>query len=238
MVIISYLLLVFLIVYTPVYGYISYQRLKKDVQTKPGTRVKYYYRILLEVWIPTLIIIVLTGVSSLTLYDIGIRKIAIENQWVSYLAFALFTLHLVSLIYHSYKMKYNAKYKEKICASGQFAHIKEMLPVTLKEQKIWNIVSISAGISEEILYRGFLLFFLEYVFPSFSVWIVLIFSAIIFGLGHTYQGLSGVIKTSLIGLYFGFLYLGFGSILPIMLLHTFVDYISKDVQPINLSRSL
>ncbi|MEH7379023.1 CPBP family intramembrane glutamic endopeptidase [Bacillus sp. JJ1533] len=103
-----------------------------------------------------------------------------------------------------------------------------MLPVTDKEKKIWNYVSLTAGITEEIIYRGFLIFALGYFFPGLSIGLVIILSSLMFGMAHTYQGfLTGVIRTTIFGLLFSILYIGIGSILPLIVFHFLIDYVAK-----------
>lgn len=220
----------FLVVYSPLYGYISFKKFKNKIQNGSEVRIEYYKQLLLELWVPILAVIIMILISPISLRDLGIKAITIlENKWMSYVIWALFTIHLGSMIYHVYSMKHNHKYREKLKKSDQIDEIKFMLPVTYQEQRIWNVVSISAGITEEILYRGFLVFFLTYNFECISIWVAIVISAVIFGLGHTYQGMQGVAKTTLVGVYFGLLYIGFGSIIPTMIIHTFADWISKDL---------
>lgn len=103
-----------------------------------------------------------------------------------------------------------------------------ILPVNDKEKKVWNFVSLSAGITEEVLYRGFLIFALSYLFPNLSIWGVIIVAAFIFGLAHTYQGFwIGVIRTSIVGFLFSSLYIVLGSIIPLIVLHFLIDYLAK-----------
>ncbi|WP_307287850.1 CPBP family intramembrane glutamic endopeptidase [Bacillus sp. SORGH_AS_0510] len=53
---------------------------------------------------------------------------------------------------------------------------------------------------------------------------MLILSSLLFGLAHTYQGISGVVRTTLIGLWFSIVYIGIGSIIPLIFFHALVDY--------------
>jgi membrane protease YdiL (CAAX protease family) len=102
------------------------------------------------------------------------------------------------------------------------------LPVTEKEKKVWIYVSLTAGITEEIIYRGFLLFALSFLFPDLSVWLVILLSSILFGLAHTYQGfVTGVVRTTIFGIVFSVLYMGLGSIVPLIILHFLIDYLAK-----------
>ncbi|WP_422392303.1 CPBP family intramembrane glutamic endopeptidase [Niallia oryzisoli] len=81
--------------------------------------------------------------------------------------------------------------------------------------------------TEEIIYRGFLIYALSQLFPDFSIWFVLIISSILFSLAHTYQGFPNVIRTTIFGFFIAVLYIGLGSIIPLILFHFLVDYIAK-----------
>ena len=70
-------------------------------------------------------------------------------------------------------------------------------------------LSITAGVVEEIVYRGFVLWYLANFMP---LWAALLLSSVFFGLGHSYQGKSGALRTGLVGLVFAILYVMSGSI--------------------------
>jgi membrane protease YdiL (CAAX protease family) len=106
-------------------------------------------------------------------------------------------------------------------------HFSEILPITNAEKKLWNYVSLTAGITEEVIYRGFLIFAFSYLFPDLSIWFTVVLSSLLFGLAHTYQGIKGVLQTTVVGVIFSILYIGVGSILPLMLLHFLIDYVAK-----------
>jgi len=103
----------------------------------------------------------------------------------------------------------------------------EIMPITKKDKKLWTYVSWTAGVTEEILYRGFLLYILGQLLPSSILWDKLLIAALLFGLAHTYQGYGNVIRTSIIGLFFSFLYIALDSIIPVILLHFLIDYVGK-----------
>ncbi|ATP40803.1 hypothetical protein CSE16_12505 [Solibacillus sp. R5-41] len=119
--------------------------------------------------------------------------------------------------------KYNENDKKYLIASPN--------PITKKEKKVWNYVSFTAGVTEEIIYRGFLIFAFSYIFPNYSVWLILILSSLLFGLAYTYQGLSDIVKTTIVGLLFSMLYIGLNSILPIIIFHFLIDLVAKLGEP-------
>jgi uncharacterized protein len=87
---------------------------------------------------------------------------------------------------------------------------------------IWVVVAISAGICEEIVFRGWLLTTLHDQ-VGLNGKALFLTGALIFGLAHAYQKISGVIITALAGAFFCVIYVKTGSLLVPILLHTVVD---------------
>lgn len=81
-------------------------------------------------------------------------------------------------------------------------------------------VAITAGVWEELFYRGFLMWFLA---PHFGVWGAIFISSALFGAGHAYQGVRGVFRTALAGAIFATAYAATYSLWWLMLLHAAVD---------------
>jgi len=100
--------------------------------------------------------------------------------------------------------------------------MRAMLPVTGQERRGWILVSVTAGITEEILYRGYLFFAIALLFPSVPVWAILFFSSVMFAIGHIYQG-KHAIKPALAGIFYGVFYIVFDSIIPVIFAHLLQD---------------
>ena len=98
--------------------------------------------------------------------------------------------------------------------------IERMLPRTDAEMKTFYLVSATAGICEELLYRGYLFWYLGHWLPQ--PW-VLVVGALVFGIGHSYQGLRGMVTTGIAGLVLGGVYLLTGSLYLSMVIHGLTD---------------
>ena len=84
-------------------------------------------------------------------------------------------------------------------------------------------VAITAGICEEIIFRGFLLRYLH-VFPwTLNLTLALLISSVIFGFHHLYQGAGGVAGTAIVGVLFGLLFVLTGSLLLPIIFHGAID---------------
>ena len=84
---------------------------------------------------------------------------------------------------------------------------------------------LSAGLGEELLYRGFLMDRLQRLKGiSGRLWLVIAIQAVLFGLPHLYQGISGVIVTAVVGLWLGWIRLRErGNLWICVLAHAAVD---------------
>jgi membrane protease YdiL (CAAX protease family) len=105
------------------------------------------------------------------------------------------------------------RYREKL------GHLERMLPHTPEELALFHRVSWTAGICEELLYRGYLLWYLGHWMGVPAV----VVSSVLFGIGHSYQGWKGVLTTGLVGLVMALVYLAAGSLWPAMALHALID---------------
>ena len=105
----------------------------------------------------------------------------------------------------------------------RFERIERMLPHDVRELRWFGAVGITAGICEEFLYRGYLLWYLGRFLP---VGFALGAAALIFGLGHSYQGPRGVLVTAVVGAVLAGLYIVTGSLYAPMMLHALMDLYS------------
>jgi len=107
-------------------------------------------------------------------------------------------------------------------ANAAIAHELAADPL-LKLVWLGPVVWLQAGLFEEFT-RVFMLSRLWQVWPGRGErFLVLIGSALLFGLGHLYQGPLGVAGTALIGLILGWHYLARGRVLPLIVGHALYD---------------
>lgn len=85
---------------------------------------------------------------------------------------------------------------------------------------------IIGGLAEELVFRGYLLNrFAELLGPGPATWALSVFAgAVLFGLGHLYQGLTGVAENCMFALVMGGLYLAAGrNLWPAIIAHGAYD---------------
>lgn len=86
----------------------------------------------------------------------------------------------------------------------------------------------TAAFGEEVLFRGFLQQRLREWFSALPACGLLaaLLQALLFGLGHAYQGATGILVSASIGLAFGLLRLRLRSVWPLVIAHGLIDTVS------------
>jgi uncharacterized protein len=106
-----------------------------------------------------------------------------------------------------------------------------LLPRTAGERLGFVLVSLTAGICEEVLYRGFVTWYC-------AAWTGLIvavpLSAVLFGIAHVYQGVRQVPRTALMGLGLAGVVIAGGSLWPAVVLHAVIDIVGGEVGYVGL----
>lgn len=96
-----------------------------------------------------------------------------------------------------------------------------IMPVTRREKGLFAVLAGTAGVSEEVVFRGFLPGF---IIPwSASYLLAALPVAVLFGFLHAYQGPHGIARTAVLG---GILAMGVvwtGSLWPSIFAHTALD---------------
>jgi len=200
---------------------------KKKMKTacdfdKRKSQKNKYHKILAWMWGPAVVVFIMSFIGDISLADLGFRAISFNyNIWFTSIALIASGLVIIYSWYSIILSLLSKKFKEKMKAEIAAYNDGEMdiLPRTKKEKWMYVLVSSSSGICEEFVYRGFALFLLQAVFPGIPILIIVLFSCMMFGIGHIYQGWEGIIETGLIGAIFMGVLIATNSIIPVMILH-------------------
>jgi uncharacterized protein len=101
---------------------------------------------------------------------------------------------------------------------------RQLLPADTRERVLFAGVSVTAGVCEEFVFRGFLLLVLLHAtgLPLLAV----LLSSGAFGVVHAYQGGIGALRAALLGALLAVPVLLDGSIIPAIAAHTLIDLLS------------
>lgn len=96
----------------------------------------------------------------------------------------------------------------------------KIAPRTTRELSLFCVVGTVGGIWEEVLYRGFLIWFL---LPAVGAFLAILCSSAIFGLGHCYQGWRNVLRTAIVGVGLAVCYVLTFSLWWLMIAHAIMN---------------
>jgi len=105
-----------------------------------------------------------------------------------------------------------------------------LLPRNGGERAWAALIALNAGLSEELFFRLALPLLLAAVTgqAALAFWL----AVLIFGLGHAYQGLFGIVATTIIGALLGLIYLYSGNLWLVVAIHAGIDLWSLVVMPL------
>ena len=101
--------------------------------------------------------------------------------------------------------------------------LRSLLPRTAEERGVFAILSLAAGVGEEVAYRGYAIPVLIPVVGSVGA---LLLTSAVFGVLHVYQGTLGIFRTAVMGATLAGGFLLSGSLLPAIIAHTAIDLLA------------
>ena len=213
----DHLIVAFLFLVVPAWGAWGYRRFVRDVRAgKEGARLKEFRSTVVIEWGFTLLLLVWWLLAGRTLSALGFALPAGLPTTAGVVLTAL-GLAFLAQQWRTYR-KLEGKALDSLKA--QVASVVDMIPRTDLEHRWFRAVSVTAGICEELVFRGFVVWYLAH---WMSPWLATTVAAVGFGAAHFYQGMAGVVKTGVTGLIMGLLFVGTGSLLWPIILHTAID---------------
>jgi membrane protease YdiL (CAAX protease family) len=206
----------------PIYSYRSWQSFKKHLARKrPFALRNGYVETIAIQWSFAIFMIFWWIYTDKDFGDVGI---ALVLNFKTYISLAITLLGVVFLAAQLIQIKNLKEIPDSL--KKQIEPIADLIPETVVERKLFVAVAITAGLVEELLYRGFLIWYLN----SYLHWVIAaLLSVLIFGFAHTYQGKSGLLKAIIVSIIFLGLYLWSGSLIGPMILHVVLDLTSGSI---------
>ncbi|WP_433057771.1 CPBP family intramembrane glutamic endopeptidase [Dactylosporangium sp. CS-033363] len=187
-------------------------RRRAEIESRPDGRVRFHRRYVLTWWLLALVALIpLLTDAALVPRDYGLVLPA--PIWIAF-SFGVFVL-FVAIVWARDRFL-----RHRLAAVPP--KVAFLLPRTAREQRWGVATAFTAGICEELVFRGALLAGAVGLL-HLPIIVAGILVSLFFGLGHLYQGAFGVIGTTLFGLCATALYVATGSLLLPVLIHAAVD---------------
>lgn len=179
----------------------------------------------------SLVLWLMTAVIVFTWYFSGRSMDALGLEWgkLPYSLSAWLTLLVFLVLYGADAMLEVISPAQQEATRKRFQQKIGFLPANAPEFTHYVFLAFTAGVCEEIIFRGY---FINYGlwwandYESQLVLIpVLLMPAISFGLAHLYQGWQAVVKIIVMAVLFGFFFIETGTIWPLMLIHIALDIV-------------
>jgi membrane protease YdiL (CAAX protease family) len=223
-IVIEHLLFLFLLVVAPLWDYRYTSRLKREPNSP--RKIGVYQTLCGWLWTATIVAWLAVGWRTLFTIDAGAGQISwIHISPVRYAIGTVLALLagavLLPILIVSWKQL--TRQPRKYNSAGALQALAWFLPATWRERRWYALLSVTAGICEEFLFRGFVLQYLHVSPWKVNLTVALVISAVIFGFQHLYLGLTGAAQTMVLGFLLGLLYLVSGNLLLPILLHAVAD---------------
>lgn len=216
------LILLFLAIVIPWRGQLRIRQLMSKPEPTSADRLSLYWSTILFQWILLLVVAWRCLARTVEPEELGI---SLSEPW----RIAWTTIGLTALL--CLNQIAGLRRIARVPPEGRgafFAITERLVPRNLKETWVFAILACTAGITEEILYRGF-------VFAAFVRMVVnygppnglaAILSSAWFSLAHLYQGKRGILTTFVVGLIFVSVRIWTGSLVPVIIAHAGIDLVA------------
>ena len=210
-------LVILIAVVYPIASFIGFRRLLRRVAAgETVKRTDLYRNTMISHWTLLFITMALWAYADRAWTDIGFSLDF--NLWFG-VGVVLTILGIVALVMQNRHIR-AFKPDELKSLRERFGGLAIIIPQNGGELARFYGLSITAGIVEEILWRGFLIWYFSQFMP---LWAAALLSTVGFGLAHAYQGPAQLPQITAVGAAFAVLYLVSGSIWLPIILHAAVD---------------
>ena len=213
---IDHFLVALVLVVAPLDAIRERRRLERDLAAgNANARLKAYGRIIAWAWVGPAVLILFWVLAGRSFRMLGVQA----PEGMGFIVALILVIAITVLLANQVRAaKESAEFAARVREAA--ASLSFLTPSTPAELQRFTWLGVTAGIVEELIFRGYLVWY----FASFApLWAAIVITAMAFGIGHLYQGIGGMLKTAFAGLLFGALYWFSGSIWLPMFLHAAID---------------
>lgn len=190
----------------------------------PGSRGRFYRGEIIAQWVVTMWVLALWIAEG---RPWSALRLGSAVPWRLGIGFFVAAIIVALLLLQARKVqKALARPKAVARLREQFAFADPLVPQTNNERRRFWLLAITAGICEEILFRGFLMWLI-------AAWtdlaLAVIISSVLFSCAHVHLGAGHVPKTALAGLLFALVVVASSSLWPAIVIHAAVDFNAGEI---------
>ena len=213
---VDHLFIILLFVVQPIHGAFAYRRYIRKLKVGETNRVRLYRETISGEWIAFAVLVATWIYLDRSFAELGFVVPGGRDFWIG----VALLVAVSGFLLYNWRNAAAMSADEKAQHRESFGDLVYFMPQSNREYRSFFGLSITAGIVEEAIYRGFVFWYLAQLMP---MWAVVVVSSVAFGLGHSYQGASGMLRVALIGVAAGAFYIYTGSIWLPILGHALLD---------------
>jgi membrane protease YdiL (CAAX protease family) len=182
----------------------------------------FYITNSLVLWFGCLIILLLWYFSNRSFSILGFQPADINSYSIAFTALFVFIY-----IFQVFRDFYSDAGSKSVLI--KWKDRSNFMPLNFQEFLPYTFMCFTAGVAEEVIFRGFLMNYilaLQFTGSYADVVLAILVPASIFAVIHMYQGLEAVLKIFLGSLLFGLIYYYSQSLVLVMIIHFAVDMIT------------
>jgi len=216
-------MLAIIVVGLPLEGLLTVKNTRARLRSgAPGVRVTHYTSTIMLLWGVSLPILVMWAVSERGWDALGFQIQTGMMPLIGWILAALMTAFFIyQFVLVSASEKVRQQFRDGLLKDDVMAGF---MPNTADERHLFNLLAITAGITEEIIFRGYLIWAFSLFLP---IWAAAIGSLLVFTILHIYQGAKNLLPIFLMGALVTLIFVLSGSIWPAIAVHVFVDILNN-----------
>lgn len=215
MLVFAHLLVAYIILAMPWIGRFKYRKLQRQLAAGiPGARLRFYRLTVVQQWLLVVGMLLFARAASLPWRAFGL---AAPVSWSVTRALLITFAIAIALSIILFRCTGDRFLRRLIKMAGA------LIPEKAVERFWFAAVSLGAGVTEELLFRGFLFWYLGFFFPQLNLLQLIAVSAAMFGFCHIYQGLVGIVGTAVLGAVLMWMYLSTESLVLPITIHVLID---------------
>ena len=207
----------FVVVASVLEHWLFWPRFRKEVADGvPDARLKGYRRGIIGQWS---FVIAMAAIWINHDRSLAALRLTMPSGWRLGLS-VLLVAAMIALVILQLRAMGRVSEERRAAIRPRLGAVAFLLPHTKREHRLFLALSGTAGICEELLYRGYLTWFLTPWLGTLGAFAAVV---VAFGLGHSYQGRKNAIKATTAGAVMTLIVGVTGWLVPAMIVHALVD---------------
>jgi membrane protease YdiL (CAAX protease family) len=217
----DHVIAVIVCIFAPVLAFTARQISSEEIKLESEDKIRLYHSNSLLLIVFALIVATTWRFPHRTLPALGLDR-PVWHPYVFIFLFIIFLFYAMDLFF-----QYGTKKKREKTLS-QRHRIFSFIPVDKNEMIHFAFLAIAAGISEEIIFRGYLIHYMVFwTGVTFNgILVACLFSSLLFAFLHGYQGVASMAKIFFIALMFCGVFVFSQSLIIVIVAHALIDIFS------------